>query len=88
MITHAFVQVLALTQAAPWHPSLFGGVIIAYLGPQTVLPIASALAAAIGFILMFWRYIASTARKALRAMFKHESPDAAAKSDMPEETGS
>lgn len=88
MITHVFAQVLAATQAAPWHPPFIAGHIAAYLGPQTVLPLASVLAAAIGVILMFWRYIAATARKAFQTLFKRATPDGAPNSEVPEDTGS
>ncbi|MBL8850999.1 MAG: hypothetical protein JNG89_15070 [Planctomycetaceae bacterium] len=30
---------------------------LAYIGPETALPVASALAAAAGVVLTFWRYI-------------------------------
>lgn len=30
---------------------------LAYIGPETALPVASALAAAVGVVLTFWRYI-------------------------------
>jgi len=30
---------------------------LAYIGPETALPVASALAAAVGVCLTFWRYI-------------------------------
>ncbi len=88
MITHAFAQVLAAAQAAPWHPPFLADHAVAYLGPQTVLPLASVLAAAIGVILMFWRYIAATARKAFRTLFQRAAPDATPNSEVPEDTGS
>ena len=31
--------------------------LLAYVGPETALPVASALAAAVGVVLTFWRYI-------------------------------
>lgn len=88
MITHAFAQVLAAAQAAPWHPPFLADHAVAYLGPQTVLPLASVLAAAIGVILMFWRYIAATVRKAFQVLFKRTSPDATPNSEVSEDTGS
>jgi hypothetical protein len=34
-----------------------GYIFLLYLGPQTVLPLASIFAALIGVLLMFWRHI-------------------------------
>jgi hypothetical protein len=39
-----------------------------YLGPQTVLPLASFLAAIIGILLIFWRYLVRSVRRAIRAL--------------------
>ena len=36
-----------------------------YLGPETLMPLASALAAIVGVFLIFWRYIIKYARKAV-----------------------
>ena len=43
---------------------LTGGLL--YLGPETALPIASFLAAIIGFILIAWRWIASLFKRFFR----------------------
>ncbi len=40
--------------------------IMFYLGPNTVMPLASALAAVVGVVLIFWRYIYSSIRSAAR----------------------
>jgi len=37
-----------------------------YLGPETVMPLASVLAAIAGFFLVFWRLIAKYAKKIVR----------------------
>ncbi|MCC6569169.1 MAG: hypothetical protein IT315_08025 [Anaerolineales bacterium] len=37
-----------------------------YLGPETLMPIASVLAAIAGFFLMFWRIIVKFVKKAYR----------------------
>lgn len=37
-----------------------------YLGPETLMPLASILAAIAGFFLVFWRLIAKFAKKAYR----------------------
>lgn len=38
----------------------------AYLGPETLMPLASILAAILGFFLMFWRVIFKFGKKAYR----------------------
>lgn len=35
----------------------FDSLLPAYIGPETALPVASALAAVVGVCLTFWRYI-------------------------------
>jgi len=37
-----------------------------YLGPETVMPLASILATILGFFLVFWRLIAKTVKKVIR----------------------
>ncbi len=39
-----------------------------YLGPETLMPLASILAAIAGFFLMFWRLIAKFIKKTVRKM--------------------
>ncbi len=39
-----------------------------YLGPETLMPIASALAAIAGFFLMFWRVIVKSIKKIVRKL--------------------
>ena len=36
-----------------------------YLGPESIMPLASILAAVVGFILIFWRYIVKFFKKIL-----------------------
>ena len=31
--------------------------VLLYLGPETIMPLASVIAAVLGFLLIFWRYI-------------------------------
>lgn len=47
-----------------------------YLGPETLMPLASILAAIAGFFLMFWRLIRKFVRKTYRKMrgFPDEVP--------------
>jgi hypothetical protein len=37
-----------------------------YLGPDTIMPLASILAAVLGFLLLFWRYIINFIKKIFR----------------------
>ena len=39
-----------------------------YLGPETLMPLASILAAIVGFFLMFWRVIVKFFKKTYRKM--------------------
>ncbi len=50
--------------------------ILAYLGPETALPIASALAAIVGVFLCFWRWIVRGIAWVFRAAFpKRKTPE-------------
>lgn len=44
-------------------------ILLAYIGPETMLPLASVLAAVTGFILMFWKYIFRLIRRMFGAIF-------------------
>jgi len=39
-----------------------------YMGPETMMPLASALAAIVGALLMFWRRFVAIARRAYREL--------------------
>ena len=41
-----------------------------YLGPDSIMPLASVLAAIVGFILIFWRWIAGFFKKLFRISSK------------------
>ena len=41
-------------------------IVLLYLGPDSMLPLASLLAAVAGFFLIFWRYILKTVKKFFR----------------------
>jgi hypothetical protein len=41
---------------------------LGYLGPETLMPLASILAAIVGFFLMFWRVIAKFVKKTYRKL--------------------
>jgi len=44
----------------------FAGLIVLYIGPETFMPVLSAIAAAAGVILMFWRNLVSMVKKLFR----------------------
>ncbi len=52
--------------------------IVFYLGPNTVMPLASIVAAVVGVILIFWRFAFGLVRGAFRVLFrqKHDSDPA------------
>jgi hypothetical protein len=47
-------------------------VLLGYIGPETMLPLASVLAAVMGFILMFWRYIFRLIRRMIGVIFRRK----------------
>jgi hypothetical protein len=51
--------------------------IVLYLGPDSLLPLGSIIAAVVGFALLFWNRIVGAARKAT-GRGKDADPDAAA----------
>jgi hypothetical protein len=65
----------------PWPEPMLPSVIL-YLGPETILPVASILASIIGFILMFWRVIL----KSVRNLFRGQSGATQASTTSPEES--
>lgn len=48
---------------------------LSYLGPETIMPLASILAAALGFLLLAWRYIITFIKKVFRKITGKESAD-------------
>ena len=40
--------------------------LLAYVGPETVMPIASVLAGALGLVLIAWKWLAAAGKKTLR----------------------
>ena len=46
--------------------------VILYIGPEIILPVASAIASLIGLLLMFWRYVVKTVRKVFRRLFSRK----------------
>ncbi len=49
--------------------------VLGYMGPQTVLPLASAIAAIIGVILIFWRFLTGLVRKFFKFLFRRKDQD-------------
>lgn len=43
--------------------------LLCYIGPETMLPLVSVLAAVMGFLLMFWRYVFQLIRRMFGAIF-------------------
>ena len=41
-----------------------------YIGPETILPLTSAIAAIFGFLLMFWQRFVALVQKLWRSMFR------------------
>jgi hypothetical protein len=54
------------------HLDRFLPVMFLYVGPESILPLTSALAAIVGFLLMFWRRFVVLVRKVWRMMFRKE----------------
>jgi hypothetical protein len=46
--------------------------ILLYLGPETTLPVASFLAAALGFFLLFWQRTVICVRKIFQSLFRRK----------------
>ena len=57
------------------HTSSTTHAIILYFGPETILPLASIIAAMIGVILMFWRVILAAIRKGIRIVLRRPEPE-------------
>lgn len=45
-----------------------------YIGPETMMPVASAFAAIVGFLLMFWRRTVGAMRALLQAIGRKLKP--------------
>jgi hypothetical protein len=44
--------------------------LVAYVGPDTVLPLASTVAAVVGAVLVFWGYLVSLVKKAFKFLVR------------------
>ena len=43
--------------------STLTGLMVLYIGPETILPLTSFLAAVVGVLLMFWRYVVGVVKR-------------------------
>jgi hypothetical protein len=57
--------------------------LLGYIGPETMLPLASILAAGVGVILMFWRYIIQLIRRLFGAIFRRKKKNVDAETALP-----
>lgn len=44
------------------------GIVVLYLGPETMMPLASALAGIVGAVLIFWQRLVAWSRKLIRSL--------------------
>jgi len=51
-----------------------GNILLAYVGPETVVPLASALAAIFGVLLIGWNYVKAFVSGAVRLLFRGKRP--------------
>ena len=47
---------------------------LAYVGPESIMPVASGIAAFFGFLLLGWRWIANHVKRAFRFLFRIKPP--------------
>jgi hypothetical protein len=52
--------------------------VLAYLGPEVILPATSVVAAAIGILLMGWRFVLRLVRIPFQYLFARGTPDGSA----------
>jgi hypothetical protein len=60
--------------ALPWHMPMAPTVFL-YLGPETIMPVASILASIIGVVLLFWRLILGAAKRTYRRLSGAAEPE-------------
>jgi hypothetical protein len=63
-------SLVILTSGTP----LLEASILLYLGPETIMPVGSFLAAALGLFLIFWRQVTTLFRSSLKRVFSRK-PD-------------
>ena len=75
MFMYSLVLLVGMVRILPWDSAL-GLVALLYLGPETLMPVASILAAIIGVVLIFWRFIVGRIRKILGLGKNPDTPEA------------
>ena len=67
-----------------WRQFLLSGLTsgVLYLGPETIMPLASILAAVVGFILIFWRLLLRPIKKIYRLIISKINGTPAPASDI------
>lgn len=68
MDVSVLAQVVGLTQPISMGAYLQNTVLL-YFGPETIMPVTSVLAAAVGVVLIFWRHLTTTIRVGFRRLF-------------------
>jgi hypothetical protein len=76
MFMLSLVLPINLVQLIPWDSAL-GSIALLYLGPETLMPVASVLAAIVGVVLIFWRFVVGKIRKILRLGDNPDTPESA-----------
>jgi hypothetical protein len=49
--------------------------LFSYVGPDTMLPVASALAVVFGALLVCWRFVVGAAARCVRFVLRRDEPD-------------
>jgi hypothetical protein len=65
MYFHSVFLSFRVVEALLWDLDL-APILLLYLGPETIMPLASVLAAFIGVVLIFWRFMVGLIRKIFR----------------------
>lgn len=72
-------SIVFLTVYVPHHlgrpASDLAGLFVMYVGPDQMLPIASALGAIFGVLLIVWNRVVAIARRAFRFVMRKQNPD-------------
>ncbi len=48
------------------YPDILTGLFFLYIGPETILPLTSFIAAIVGFFLMFWRWVVGSCKRCMK----------------------
>ena len=63
---------MSLDRLASSHVIQYWPVIMLYIGPETILPLTSAIAAVFGVLLMFWQKFVSMLKKIWRLVLRKQ----------------